>query len=170
VAFDNVTGALDINGLDGASDVSYLEPTWYQALWSYRSYWADYFYATAATDISVDIELGSEANSSAALTASTTQSDPTSAITTTVSLSEEEGASDDTPQDEPASDEAATKESDGSSSATFRRSFLHQTIATFAVLYATNLIFIGVGGNALFGFGKIAVAAIAAKSRKFTFL
>jgi hypothetical protein len=162
VAFDNVTGALDINGLDEASDVSYLEPTWYQALWSYRSYWADYFYATAATDISVDIELDSEANSSSAsLTASTTQPDPTSAITTTVSLSEEEGASGSTPQDEPASDEAAAKESDGSSSATFRRSFLRQTMATFAVLYATNLIFIGVAGNTLLGFGKVAVAAIA---------
>jgi hypothetical protein len=37
---------------------------------------------------------------------------------------------------------------------------LHQTITTFVVLYATNLIFLGVARNALFGFGKVAVAAI----------
>jgi hypothetical protein len=92
VAFDNVTGALDINGLDEASDTSYLEPTWYQALWSYWWMSPDVtsYSSTAATDL-------------------TTQTDPTSAITTTVSLSEEGGASDVIPQDESASDEGATK-------------------------------------------------------------
>jgi hypothetical protein len=158
VAFDNVTGTLDISGLDEASDASYLDPTWYQALWSYRSYWADYFYTTEAT--AAVIELDSE-EGDAAVTGSTAKADPTSAMTTTVALSEEgEVASDDTPQqDEPASDEAAANKSDGSSSATFRRSFLHQTIITFAVLYAANLMYMGVAGNALFG--KVAVAAIA---------
>jgi hypothetical protein len=163
VAFDNVTGTLDISGLDEASDASYLDPTWYQALWSYRSYWADISYTTDAT--STVLSVGNESDSEegdAAVTGSTAKADPTSAITTTVALSEEgEVASDDTPQqDEPAGDEAAAKESDGSPSATFRRSFLHQTITTFVVLYATNLIFLGVARNALFGFGKVAVAAI----------
>lgn len=168
VELNNETGGINIKW-DAAADLSFLDPTWYDALWSYTSVWAGYLYSTVASiNIALDDENGT------ALTDSTESVVTTDAAISTVitetttatdgnTVASEEPVTDDGAQDKCPGDEELNEEgTDNSPSSTIRHSFSRQTTTTFMVLYVTNIVLGGIAWNFNpFGFGKVAVAAFA---------
>ena len=160
---------------NATSDMSYLDPSWYDALWSYTSYWAGEF-LTSSTIATIDITIDEENDSTltevettnAAMEKAADETPAPDEDTSEVDATEGAAAADESEPDEDTSietTEEAVKENEDSPGSTIRRSFLRQTVTTFVVLYATNAILVGVVGNVNpFGFGKVVVAAVAVSS------
>ena len=151
VELNNETGTINVK-LNATTDMPYLNPTWYDAIWSYTSYWAGEFMYTS-TIANIEITLDDVEN--ATLTDSTAKAGTTTDV---AEVTTQADATSDVPDDTQSVEGSNDGKSPGHS---IRKSFFGQTIATFMVLYATNVFLSGLVGNLnIVGFGKIAVAAI----------
>jgi hypothetical protein len=151
VELDNETGTINVKW-NATTDMPYLNPTWYDAIWSYTSYWAGEFMYTS-TIANIEVTLDDVEN--ATLTGSTAKADATTDV---AEVTTQADSTSDAPDNTQSVEESKDDKSPGHS---LRKSFFGQTIATFLVLYATNVFLSGLAGNLnIFGFGKIAVAAI----------
>eukprot|EP00804_Cyclotella_cryptica_P010185 CCRYP_013813-RA/>CCRYP_013813-RA protein AED:0.38 eAED:0.38 QI:0/-1/0/1/-1/1/1/0/702 len=180
-------GSIDVKlNVTEDANMTFLEPSWYQAFWSYMSFWCPELTTTVASvDLTENISANDAENDNGAVdtaaqsgsaSPSSTSSNTTAAAGNSTSSSSTSSANtaaasdgtSSTEDDAVATDDTMDNMSTGdedtepSPNSTHRRSFLLQTMTTFVMIFLASVLLFGVNGNInIFGFGKVAVAAIA---------
>lgn len=171
VELNNETGTINVKW-NATTDIPYLNPSWYDAIWSYTSYWGEFIYTStvANVDFTIDDEVSSTFTGSTATAETTTDvaqvsiqafatgNEPDNTESVEGSNEDKLDANGDYPDE---TERVEESNEDKSPSISIRKSFFSQTFITFMVMYATNAFFSGHIGNVnVFGFGKVAVVAI----------
>lgn len=150
------------------ANMTFLEPSWYQAFWSYMSFWCPELTTTVASvDLTEDGSANDLENSTSTVATTAASGSTSSSPTSSTNTAAANGGSSSTEEDAVATDELtndsfpSNDNSKPSPNSTLRRSFLLQTMSTFMMIFVANVLLFGFNWNiTLFGLGKVAVAAI----------